>query len=231
MQNKVVNEKIIKLWDKYFPDADSVYTPLFYNTFKKDSIAFVGMNPSFSPSGFRTFLKGTKYENITPTEFFKWSNIRSKPEFIDMCLEIGVHAQEKYSLYFKRPTEMGALLDVPVQHLDLFLYHETSQSNFVDRIKDEHGLNKFGLEQLDLFKYVLKQVHPRCIVVTNAYGSELVRDYMKDDLSWDEKRGFHWLALNGVKVPIFFSSMLSGQRSLDRWSYERLVWHIKQALK
>jgi hypothetical protein len=48
---------------------------------------------------------------------------------------------------------------------------------------------------------------------------------------WYEERGFHWLTKSGKRIPVFFLSMLSGQRSLDRWSYERLIWHIKQAVK
>jgi|GEM_PF-4315975 len=45
------------------------------------------------------------------------------------------------------------------------------------------------------------------------------REYIKDDLSWDAERGFHWFTRGGKKIPMFFTSMLSGQRSLDRWSY------------
>ncbi|MEY3784343.1 MAG: hypothetical protein RLZZ230_665 [Candidatus Parcubacteria bacterium] len=68
-------------------------------------------------------------------------------------------------------------------------------------------------------------------VVSNAFGSQVVRDYLKEDLVWDKKKGFHCYTGMEKKVPVFFTSMLSGQRALDRWSYERLVWHIKQAVK
>ncbi len=96
----------------------------------------------------------------------------------------------------------------------------------------ENGkLNQFALDQLTIFKDALLAVKPKCVVVSNAFGSEIVREYLKSDLQWDEKRGFHWFTQGNVKVPMFFTSMLSGQRSLDRWSYERLVWQIKQAVK
>jgi hypothetical protein len=32
-------------------------------------------------------------------------------------------------------------------------------------------------------------------------------------------------------VPIFFTSMLTGQRALDNGSYERLIWHMKFVLE
>jgi hypothetical protein len=99
------------------------------------------------------------------------------------------------------------------------------------RILEKGELNQFGLDQLPIFRDALKAIVPRAIVVTNAFGSEIVRKHFADDLVWDEERGHHWFSGGDKKVPIFFSSMLSGQRALDRWSYERLVWHIKQSLK
>lgn len=78
---------------------------------------------------------------------------------------------------------------------------------------------------------VRKSLEHYGLVVSDAFGSEIVREYLKSDLQWDEKRGFHWFTQGEIKVPMFFTSMLSGQRSLDRWSYERLVWQIKQAVK
>ena len=85
---------------------------------------------------------------------------------------------------------------------------------------------------MELFRDALTEVHPKVIVIINAFASELVREYFKSDLSFDEAQGFHYMTLStGAKVPILFSSMLTGQRALDRWSYERLVWHIQQAVK
>lgn len=114
---------------------------------------------------------------------------------------------------------------------DLFLYKETSQSDFMNRVRSKGKLNEFGMDQIMLFEEILVQIRPRCVVVTNATASEILREYIQDDLSWDSERGFHWFTRGGKKIPIFFTSMLSGQRALDRWSYERLVWHIGQAVK
>jgi hypothetical protein len=65
----------------------------------------------------------------------------------------------------------------------------------------------------------------------NASGSQVVRGNLKEDLMWNKKKGFHWYTGMEKEVPVFFTSMLSGQRALDRRSYERLVWHIKRAVK
>ena len=231
MRNSSINQKIIALWNKYFKDVPSVYAPLFYDEFKKNAIVFVGMNPSFSVRGFRTILADTEYWQIDPVTFFKWGNVSGNLALVDDCIKIENLAFKKYPQYFGRPTEISEKLGVPWQHVDLFLYKETSQADFMKRIHEGKKLNQFALDQIALFEEVLVQAEPRCIVVTNAFGSELLREHIKDDLVWDGERGFHWFTRSGKKVPMFFSFMLSGQRSLDRWSYERLVWHIGQAIK
>ena len=231
MKNPNINQKIIELWNKYFKNNPDVYAPLFYEEFKKDSLLFIGMNPSFSIHGFKSILKNTEYTDIDPTVFFKWSSISSNQNLIDDCIKIENYAQAKYPLYFGRPIEISKKLGINWQHIDLFLYKETSQKDFIERIRNGKELNQFALDQITLFEEILVEIDPRCIVVSNAFASELLREYIKNDLSWDENRGFRWFTKESKKIPVFFSSMLSGQRALDRWSYERLVWHIEQAIK
>lgn len=204
---------------------------MFYDDFKQGGLLFVGMNPSFSERGFKTILKGTKYEKTDPVSFFKWRNVSSNPDLINDCIAVETHAYENYKLLFARPVEIAKEVGLDWQHIDLFLYKETSQTDFKKRIMDGDSLNEFALEQIALFEEVLLAIEPKCIVVANAFGYELLRVHIKDDLSWDDARGFHWFSKGGRKIPIFFSSMLSGQRALDRWSYERLKWHIGQAVK
>jgi hypothetical protein len=175
--------------------------------------------------------KGSQYATIKQTDFFKWSNVASHPDLIDQCIAMDKHAYTNYSLYFGKPIEIAKTINLPWDHIDLFLYRETSQTSFMNRIMENGKLNQFALDQLAIFKDALVAVNPRCVVVSNAFGSEIVRKYLKENIQWDEKKGFHWFKSGDIKVPMFFTSMLSGQRSLDRWSYERLVWHIKQAVK
>ncbi|MCK5059663.1 MAG: hypothetical protein KAR00_00770 [Candidatus Pacebacteria bacterium] len=231
MRNEEINSKIVTLWNKYFQNNSDVYAPLFYDEFKKGGLLFVGMNPSFSMRGFRTILQNTEYKDMDPATFFKWSNISSNPKLIDDCIKVENYVYQNYSLYFGRPVEIAKKVGLDWQHIDLFLYKETSQTNFMDSVRNKGVLNEFGMDQIKLFKDILVQIKPRCVVVSNATGSEILREYINNDLSWDEERGFHWFTKGGKKIPMFFSSMLSGQRALDRWSYERLMWHIGEAEK
>lgn len=231
MRNSEINQKIITLWNKHFAGNTDVYAPLFYDELHKDRLVFVGMNPSFSARGFRTILKDTEYADFDMVTFFKWQNISSNPSLIDDCIKMENYAYQNYSQYFGRPIEIAKKVGLEWQHIDLFLYKETSQSDFMNRVRSKGKLNEFGMDQIKLFEEILVQIEPRCVVVTNATASEILREYIKDDLSWDAERGFHWFTRGGKKIPMFFTSMLSGQRALDRWSYERLVWHIDQAVK
>lgn len=231
MRNSEINQKIVALWNKHFTGNTDVYAPLFYDELHKDRLVFVGMNPSFSARGFRTILKDTEYADTDMVSFFKWQNISSNPSLIDDCIKMENYAYQNYSQYFGRPIEIAKKVGLEWQHIDLFLYKETSQSDFMNRVRSKGVLNEFGMDQIKLFEEILVQIEPRCVVVTNATASEILREYIKDDLSWDAERGFHWFTRGGKKIPMFFTSMLSGQRALDRWSYERLVWHIGEAVK
>jgi hypothetical protein len=50
------------------------------------------------------------------------------------------------------------------------------------------------------------------------------------EFEFDEKLGTDRIITKGdlFGIPIFFSSMLSGQRALDTGSEKRLIWHIKR---
>ena len=55
--------------------------------------------------------------------------------------------------------------------------------------------------------------------------------YWKNKIIFDDKIGTYKITLNEKSVPVFFSSMLTGQRALDKGSFERLKWHVKNVIK
>lgn len=226
-----INKKIIKLWNRYFPDSSTVYAPLFYNKFKTNGLVFVGINPSFSEHAHKYIFKESELGKHNSSEFFTWKSISSHPEYMKLCLEAERLAYEKHP-YFKPFRNIAEELDVPHEHLDLFLYKLTSQEQFKKLIYDKGELNQFALDQLNIFYEALTATKPKVIVIANAHGSEIVHNRFSDLLKYDKKKGFHYFTLgDNKKVPIFFSSMLSGQRSLDIWSRQRLQWHIGKALR
>lgn len=208
-----------------------MYAPLLYNEFNTDGIVFVGINPSFSEHALKHIFKESELGLKNPTEFFSWKNISNSPENIKLCLEAERLAHDKHS-YFKPTRNIAEALNVPYEHIDLFLYKLTSQEEFKKLIYENGELNQFAIDQLNIFDNVLTATKPKVIVIANAHGSEIVQNRFSDRLTYNKSKGFHYLKLSdGKKVPIFFSSMLSGQRSLDVWSRQRLQWHIGKALK
>lgn len=229
MINATLNKKILALWAKYFAGDKNVYAPIFYDNLKQGGIVFVGMNPSFNPKKLKSTLKRTPYAHIDPASFYRWSNVEKNPDLVDEELAIGKHIIGEYS-FFKKMHEMAEDSHTHFQHLDLFLYRQTQQNEFMRLVQDKKKvLNEFGGAQLRIFEEALAQINPQIIVVSNAGASDILRERFKDRLSFDENRGFHLLSLGESRVPIFFSSMLSGQRALDKGSYERLRWHVRQS--
>jgi hypothetical protein len=100
----------------------------------------------------------------------------------------------------------------------------------------------FIYKQLEISKQVIELARPKIIVVNNS----LARKYLGLDKNIDRNENIWmnftfdfdpnigtYLISEGVlkNTPVFFTSMLTGQRALDRGSYERLMWHINFVLE
>lgn len=221
-----INQKILDLWQQTFKPEDDVLLPLLYPSLKEDVILFVGLNPSFSQRGYNSLLRGTAFSHLDPLTFYHWRNRKSFD--LDTELAIGQIGKNNYP-YFKKFKDIAAYANLEWEHVDLFFYRETSQTQFKKRIYDGKRLTNFGEKQLELSKMLILEAKPRVIVVANAFASSLFQKQFPD-VVFDEKYGYHRTLLGGRSVPIFFASMLTGQRAMDIYSYQRLRWHIKQAV-
>lgn len=121
-------------------------------------------------------------------------------------------------------------------HLDLLVMRETQQHNVRDLLKDNIGVEFIG-EQLCVAKKILEAATPKIIVVANTLSRLFLGKteqketyYMGYNFEFDDNIGTHRITNEGALkgVPVFFSSMLSGQRALDLGSKERLIWQIKR---
>ena len=127
-------------------------------------------------------------------------------------------------------------------HIDLLAFRETKQ-DFITKnlLKAENG-PEFIMEQLRFALKRIKRINPKVIIVSNALArtflgmdkvnleNGIVRnEWLGLEFSFDENLGTHRLA-NLSDTPVFFTSMLSGQRALDKGSRERLIWHINKVV-
>ncbi len=67
---------------------------------------------------------------------------------------------------------------------------------------------------------------PKIIVVANALTSDIMNNtkFFKINKENFNSNGYHVITINNREIPIFFTSMLTQQRALDKYSRERLIW-------
>lgn len=217
-----INDEIKKLWSQANPTETCGRQPLFYHELKKDCVLFVGINPSFSLSGFKSFLNDNEdFSHLNVEEFYKHPNDNFD---IDTSLVIEKEARNKYP-YFKKFKE----IDENYEHIDLFLVRETNQTTLKEIIyTNGRELSDFAKKQIDIFDRILVNVNPRIIVIANALASKIIQE--RFDTKIEYEKGCHIIQINERAVPIFYTSMLTGQRALDNFSFERLKWHINYVL-
>lgn len=119
----------------------------------------------------------------------------------------------------------------PFAHHDLLFLRHTKQADVVEWMKKSNH-KYFFLRQLVISKKIIKETRPKVIVVINAYASKLFQTiFDKCNPSFEKDWGTYLYEINnGVKTPVFFSSMLSSRHPLDAGSKERLQWHIGYVL-
>jgi hypothetical protein len=236
--HREINTQIEKLWMEYENDEGTELAPLFYNVFKCKGLLFVGCNPSFPEGSLANRLRQRFSEVHELRNFFNWKNVLNNRAIIDELLKIEADVRgsndQKHYRYFTPLIDMAkdAGFEDQWEHVDVFVSRLTSQGEFKKKIEIKGKLNEFGQKQLEIFKSVLSAVDPKIIVVSNAYISELLKrkECFGDKLEPDNDHGWHNLSLEkNNPTPIFFSSMISGQRALDVDSRRRLTWHIKKA--
>lgn len=214
-----INQEIIKVWNE---ENISKLVPQFYGKIKTGCLLIIGLNPSFSKKGYRTFLTDTPHEDILKNLekgflFKEFDRQKDKGKAIKKFIAIEKLSMEKYSYYIKF-SELAKSLELHWEHIDLFFIRDTKQQSLEYQYKKG---NKSLSKQLKLSYKLIRASKPKLIVVANAFASKIFQNDHK--LNWDNNLGTY---IYKDSIPIFLSSMLTGQRSLDNGSYERLKWHL-----
>ncbi|MBT4377131.1 hypothetical protein HOD29_07200 [archaeon] len=231
-----INNKILNLWEKYAKKGQkgTEHYPLFYPKLRKNcELLFVGVNPSFNEKIMSK--KDHSFEN---------KNFDFEKEIDDEGNRKLPNNKKSYKIYFKPIWEMTNKKNIREEyiehtsweHIDLFFCRITSQKEFKEIIdyKQQNKkvfMNEFGESQLNLSLEIINNIKPKIIVVANALASEVLQSRIDIDKSGFKQKGYDIAILNENKIPIFFSSMFSGQRALDRGSIRRLKWQIENAIK
>lgn len=201
---------------------------MLYGKLNYDSILFIGFNPSFSDENHERIQN--LFANCS-ARYIK-SIHQYDPHKIPIPEIIKIQSKARESIdYFKKMREVADYVSLLWEHVDLFSYRETTQAKPKGEFWHGKDFNAYYSDQMKLSLALVFELRPKLIMVTNAGASTILRGYLKDRLRFESKLGTYTVALKSKRVPIFFSSMLSGQRALDKGSFERLKWHAQHALR
>lgn len=182
---------------------------------KHPNLLFVGINPSFDKK--IPFIEDSySKENAKTISYFKAFH------------RVEEQLKNQYSQ------------EVTWTHLDLCVFRETKQSTIMDELIKKDGAADFIYQQLLVSDKLLKQIQPEIIIVSNTLARKFLgfdADNGNDvwlgyEFEFDDQIGTQRIVSPSVlkNTPVFFTSMLSGQRTLDIGSKQRLVWHINEVL-
>ncbi len=218
MKEYLINE-YQAIWNCYLDNNDFNFKTVLerdllfqYDDVQNPDIVFVGINPSYS--GVVDARKTYDRSSLIHSYFKPFKDITE---------------------------EVNKMLNRAVTwtHLDLLVFRETSQDFITKQLIKNSAGRLFIKEQLSVSKKLLEYYNPKIVVVSNA----LARALFKKEKGISELEDFGYtfrfsdeigtdIISGGVLdgTPVFFTSMLSGQRALDVGSRKRLEWHIAKIL-
>lgn len=223
---QLANIELRNLWKSTlnngeWPPALVSRWPMQYPPFQIGSLVFVGLNPSHRDTGPSLFDLGS------PTELDddrKGSTIvATEAEYLGGLWP----ARPRHAYY--RPFPDLTPTGFSWAHLDVFAVRERSQSKVQQALGLPQQLTPFADSQFGIFGKLLRSLGPAAVVVVNALASRLIKTRLALG-SLDNEGGYHVWDLDGRRIPVFLSGMLTGQRALDRYSRERLKWHIARTI-
>ncbi len=148
-----LNDQIVQLWSEYFDDSKDVYAPYFYKPLTKGSLAYVGVNPSFSIPAIERITQGTEYEGIDVEKFFNWQEVKNDTSRIADLVRFEEYASQKYSSYFKPMHKFAKDTNLPPQALETFCivapHKKNSPNSYLRRVNSillERHNSKFSLK-------------------------------------------------------------------------------------
>ncbi len=115
---------------------------------------------------------------------------------------------------------------------EFFYCHSTSQSYLINLIRKQ-DTKKHMKEMLNMHIGEIENAgnSVECIYINNATASHWLYEAICNDSKKDFRPASYDYDYNGKTYKIFFGSMLSGQRSMDVFSRNRLITDIKNYLE
>lgn len=231
MNTTKINEKVLSIWEKYYKKDEGLLNrlPLQYPDLKeKPDILFISMNPS---SADNFFDKQDTTEDYAT--FYKYPE-KCNSERMKKVIEYEQKARDKYSFYdkMKEFSKNDTFFKYecssnPWEAIDLFYVRETNQNTVKEFLEKLSDMKK---EMVDVSFQLIRELDPKVIICPNAGVRNIFEERFDLPAAFDYEKGVYNLQIKDKKYPVFFTSMLSGQRALDSGSYNLLRWNVSKFL-
>lgn len=178
-ENNRISDALANIWSKYSGVVDKQIIgrrPIFSADGVRDSVLFVGINPSYEPADDDVFLKSDDEKSLLYGSLYQRDDA---PE------------------YFKNLEKFSDNLDKGYSHTNL-LYARENDRNMLLRTNSD-----FIREQLELTYETIVKIQPVAIFFFGTICKELIFGANRWVNPNSEKDG-HFI-LNGTKIPVFFT--------------------------
>lgn len=177
--NNRIDTRLNEIWAKYSKILDNVFMtrkPIYAADGVKDSILFVGVNPSYTEGEDSMFIPSFSGKNLLYGSFYKRNDAPA---------------------YFMELEQFAFKFGLGYTHINLLYARENDRDSLMRSNAD------FIREQLELTYDTIRQLNPRMIVFFSEYCKDLV--YGTDRWTRPSRRGTHNV-LNGTDIPVIFTN-------------------------
>ncbi len=215
------NDRLDSIWRKNFSAKPSVLAPLYYDKLRRDSLLFIGLNPSFNEQNISSFIRSCHPErDPCPRVQFSWKI--DQPFDRSICLEEQRYSKKAYKKYYGLHDKIAG--DVEWEQLDIFRFRESKKAALKD-VRTQH--KGFDEESQDLFVEVFCSLQPKLVVVINAEAVKLISNRLRvQSISANTDQDVIWCGER--PIPAVFS----GQHLyMAAPNLNLLIWHANRLVK
>lgn len=199
-ENERIEKRLTQIWKKYqrqIPRDIIRRKPIFSADGVRDSILYIGVNPSYNPNDDELFIPSLDNQSLMYGSFYQRDDA---PE------------------YFKSLEEFASILGKGYTHINLLYARENNRDLLLSCNSD------FIREQLELTYDTIVKVNPLVIIFFSDYCRDLIfgADRWVDPQT--EMDG-HYI-LRGTNIPIYFSDDITAIDDAQRMTLLRKIKNV-----
>ena len=196
-ENERIEKRLAQIWQKYqrlVPNDIIKRKPIFSADGVRDSILYVGVNPSYNPNDDAIFIPSSDNQSLMYGSFYQRDDA---PD------------------YFKYLEEFASMIGKGYTHINLLYARENNRDTLLKCNTD------FIREQLELTYDTIIKINPLAIIFFSDYCRNMIfgADRWVDPST--EKDG-HYI-LRGTNIPIYFTDDITAIDDASRMSLIRLI--------